>query len=463
MREKIATSLGLRLIATTILIIALVVIAYSAFAYNRGRGRAAQELRTKGDLLTRHLAYSSRLGVFAENIDMLKSLAEGIVAERDVVLVAIYNADMKPLYLSDKGGLNGQVSAVDDARQAIAASGEQRTGTADSTLVFVQPVMMKQYANPAKSVYFGEQAAELPERTIGYVRVVLSQESLIRQMRSIFTTNALLAFLFISVSSIIVYVWVKKAVKPLETLTEQVKALGKGGPVMEVSAASNDEIGRLTTAFNSMLQERRKAEQALEKVLMDIHDGIGGITTNISMLSEVARQASSQEESGRALKTIAELARDGMAEVRSLMYSLDRSDLNWQTFAAELRNHGLRYLAPHGTEFSMTADIADTSAPPTSYLCLNLFRIYREALINVIKHADARKVSVLLRVDGETLFLHVQDDGKGCPPVKMIGHGRGISNMMNRTREMNGTCTVLGEEGTCVDVQVPLSAKPAGA
>jgi signal transduction histidine kinase len=237
-----------------------------------------------------------------------------------------------------------------------------------------------------------------------------------------------------------------------------VKALGEGGHVEEVHVSSQDEVGRLAGAFNTMLEERKKAEQALEKVLMDIHDGIGGITTNISMLSEVARKATSPDESARALRTIADLARDGMAEVRGLMYSLDREDLNWRTFAAELRTHGIRYLKPHDIEFRMTAEIDEDAPGPTSYLCLNLFRVCREAIMNIIKHARAEKVSIHLHVDKERLSLNVQDDGQGCPPELFDGHGRGISNMKSRAREMNGTCAIRGEAGMCVVVEIPLQA-----
>ncbi len=464
MKEKQAPTLGLRLISTMIVVIVIVVGAYSLYAVNRGRNRAYQTLATKGDLLARHLAFSARVGVFAENSEMLKAGAEAIATEPEVVLVGIYNADLKLLYLFEKQPSRTGPDPPEAIRRLIAQSEqEKRPGSGESTVGFIKPVVMRQYANPGQSVYFGERAAEAPERTIGYVRIVMSMESVNRELRGVYTRNALLAFLFIGLSSAVVYFWVKKAVKPLETLTQQVKALGEGGHVEEVHTSSRDEIGRLADSFNTMLEERKKAELALEKVLMDIHDGIGGITTNISMLSEVARQASSPDERARALRTIADLARDGMAEVRSLMYSLDREDLNWRTFSAELRTHGIRYLKPHSIEFRMAAEIGEDAPPPTSYLCLNLFRICREAIMNVIKHARAGKVSIHLRVSRERLVMTVQDDGQGCPPEQFNGHGRGISNMISRTREMNGTCAIRGDAGTCVVVDIPLEPRSSTA
>ncbi len=465
MIKQFFESLGFRLITTVITILAIVVVAYSLFSYNRARGRAYQELQTKGDLMARHLAFSARLAVFTENANLLKNEAAGLEAEQDVVQVGIYNADLKTLYLRDKLTSKTVPEQQDATMQVLAAPpGKEVQQAKDlSTMAFVMPVLMKQYVQSGKAMYLEGQARELPERTIGYVRVVLSRGSLNRELRSILLTNALLAFLFIAGSSAIAYVWMKKAVKPLESLTTQVRAFGEGGHVEEVKVQTRDEIGRLAQAFNLMLEERKKAEHALEKILMDIHDGIGGITTNIALLSEVARQASSPEDSTRALQTIGDLARDGMAEVRSLMYSLDRNDLSWHTLAAELRNHAIKYIGSRNTEFKMTTEVSVDAAVPSSYLCLNLFKIYREVLTNVIKHADATKVSVRLSVDNARLVLAVQDDGRGCPPVAFNGRGRGINNIMSRAREMNGTCTIRGEAGTCVIVEVPLGTKSPAA
>jgi len=205
--------------------------------------------------------------------------------------------------------------------------------------------------------------------------------------------------------------------------------------------------------------ERKSAERAMDKVLMDIHDGIGGITTNISLLAEVAKKASRPEDTEKALKTISDLARDGMAEIRSLMYSLDREDLNWHSLCIELRSQGIKLLEPHAIAFNMTTDVKEDIQNPSSHLCLNLFRIYRETLLNVLKHAKATKVAATLRVDKERLVLIMQDDGQGYKQSALTGNGRGIGNMLTRAAALHGTVTITGEVGTRVTIELPLSLK----
>jgi signal transduction histidine kinase len=95
---------------------------------------------------------------------------------------------------------------------------------------------------------------------------------------------------------------------------------------------------------------------------------------------------------------------------------------------------------------------------------LNLFRIYREALTNIVKHSQATGVVVSLQVGQGRLTLTVKDNGSGKDRPVTLVRGRGLANMKTRATEIGGTVTVSGDEGTCVFVAVPLARKsPAAA
>jgi PAS domain S-box-containing protein len=228
---------------------------------------------------------------------------------------------------------------------------------------------------------------------------------------------------------------------------------------------ADDERARLNEEnvrqYRERIEEEKRHQQEKEKILMDIHDGIGGITTNISLLSEIARKSQSPEDVDRALATIANLSREGLGEIRSLMHSLDSKDLSWQTCVAELRNQGMSIVKAHKISFDMTSQIDYASGDPGSILYLNLFRIYREALTNIVKHSRATKVVVGFRVDSENLTLTVQDNGRGLAPSAAVESGRGLFNMKNRASEIGGTVKVAADEGTYVCVTVPLMTKSA--
>ena len=86
------------------------------------------------------------------------------------------------------------------------------------------------------------------------------------------------------------------------------------------------------------------------------------------------------------------------------------------------------------------------------------FLIYREALNNIVKHANATHVSVrLMHLQPEWLQIEITDNGKGFDIESIEDTGHGLVLIQNRTRDIRGSLnikSVLGE-GTCVYIKVP--------
>lgn len=206
--------------------------------------------------------------------------------------------------------------------------------------------------------------------------------------------------------------------------------------------------------FATRLREEKNHAKERERILKDLHDGIGGITTNISLLADMARHADSPEEVGKMLATISELSREGLSEIRSFMNSIDNSRLDWHALIADIRHYGSTFVEPHGILFQVTSTVGDVREQPVSILYLNLFRICKEAFANIVKHSGARTVAVVLEVRPDKLFLTVRDDGIGLKEQGKVG--RGLRNMKIRAEEMGGKVTVTSGKGTRVDLKLPL-------
>ncbi len=115
-----------------------------------------------------------------------------------------------------------------------------------------------------------------------------------------------------------------------------------------------------------------------------------------------------------------------------------------------------------GTALQAQCNIQIPPYPLPCEIEANLFRIAQEATTNVLKHANASKVSVELAFDFEAIRLRVQDDGDG---FDRHDHslGFGLVGMRERVQHLGGQLSVTSQlgQGTEVLVVVPLAALAA--
>ncbi|MEN6438314.1 MAG: ATP-binding protein [Syntrophobacter sp.] len=258
---------------------------------------------------------------------------------------------------------------------------------------------------------------------------------------------------------------------------EELKAVILLGSLPEVSFYNRDHIAILTGLLglaNILVQSADLYDEAFrqkrisvekermylkekENMLRDLHDGVGGIMTNVNLIAEIALNSPTLQDAPRALSGICELSRQGISEVRSFMKSLDSRDTNWHTLAVDFRLFGKNLIESQGMAFNIQTNIADGDAQPGSMHCLNLYKIYREALTNIVKHSHANTVSVTFDVTQERLLLRVQDNGLGLRGE--MDKGRGVANMKLRAERIGGTLSLVDDKGICVSLKIALPLK----
>jgi signal transduction histidine kinase len=216
-------------------------------------------------------------------------------------------------------------------------------------------------------------------------------------------------------------------------------------------------------AIDQQAADRDARLREKERLVQDLHDGLGGMATNIGLLASMARKDQDLPAIQGKLSTISDLADESLGEIRNFMYSLEDSDAEWPAVVADLRAYGRKLLEPHGVAFEMTTQVDDAVAPPDSLVRLNLARVYKEALTNVVKHARASRVRTTLHADGNELRLTIEDDGVGFPDHAPIEAGtvksRGIGNLHRRAEQMGGRLELTSGAGTTVRLTLPLPAK----
>ncbi len=265
-RFSLKESFGRKMLASFIVVIVVVLSAFTVFAVFQSGGKAKARLKEQGEMLSSLLAHGAVVGVFAENEKMLANAAEGALGLKDVDSISIYNTRMKVLYAKDKtpSGKNSLPLSRNCVQDLEAGQSLSVTETA-RTFEVVRPVMIRSSSKTNESLYFSGTPEDDSEKAIGYVRIVLSKGSYYKEILTLLGRNAVIMLVFIFSSIVIVYLAVKKITGPLEKLTQSVKALEKGLPVEQVPVETADEIGNLASAFNAMVVSRGQAEQALRQ------------------------------------------------------------------------------------------------------------------------------------------------------------------------------------------------------
>jgi signal transduction histidine kinase len=224
-----------------------------------------------------------------------------------------------------------------------------------------------------------------------------------------------------------------------------------------------DELAMLSTfagqaalAFErSLAQEEREMYMILEdreRIARDLHDVvIQRLFATGMQLQTAARLAVKPELAERVNAAVDDLDTT-IREIRSAIFEL-RTPMTAQ-LRAEIREVVAAAGDQLGFRVGLDLDGPLDSAVPDE-VRTDLLAVLREALSNVVRHANALSVHVAVRVSGGTLRLRVADDGRG---VSTEGRRSGIENMRARAEKAGGTFDLHPNtpKGTVVDWSVPV-------
>jgi signal transduction histidine kinase len=225
-------------------------------------------------------------------------------------------------------------------------------------------------------------------------------------------------------------------------------------------------ICTLTDITQRKREELKLREDAVFKersrMAADLHDTICQSLNAISLLLEAAEDEFSAEaaKARRHFRRAHEIARESLAEARRSMWTLSHESLEREDLAPALSFIAQQLFA--GTLVKVGLSLQPETCALSSELRRELLRIGREALANVLKHANATKVHLDLAYQNSEVQLSVFDDGLGFAnaPIRRVCGGWGLNNMRKRAERMGGKLVVdsLPGKGTRVMATLPLHA-----
>jgi PAS domain S-box-containing protein len=230
--------------------------------------------------------------------------------------------------------------------------------------------------------------------------------------------------------------------------------------IKEMAARSEIEKQRgnlLQRIVTSQEDERRR-------IARDIHDKLGQRVTALRLqIASLADERADPEKYEGSIELLQRTA---------LRLDSEVSFLAWALRPAALDDLGLphaarAYIEDWSHNYKISSDFSLRGFDGTRLMPeveTHLYRIMQEALNNIIKHAEATNVSVLLEWNRSGVNLIIEDNGKGFTVSKTgkrrSGNGLGLMGMRERATLIGGEIEIESspKAGTTLFVRVPVSA-----
>jgi len=198
-------------------------------------------------------------------------------------------------------------------------------------------------------------------------------------------------------------------------------------------------------------------EEERRRIRRDLHDGLGpSLASQTFQLDEILERLGDDPAAAADLViALKEQNRHLVTDIRRLVYELRPPTLDELGVAGALAAHAAQ-VAPSGSPSIEVVTVPDPLPALPAALEVAAYRITREAITNIVRHARATRCTAILEAMADRLTISVRDDGTGLTPSARTGVG--LIAMRERSEELGGTLEIVSPDmgGTEVVATIPL-------
>jgi signal transduction histidine kinase/ligand-binding sensor domain-containing protein len=201
--------------------------------------------------------------------------------------------------------------------------------------------------------------------------------------------------------------------------------------------------------------EKNAAVQAeRNRIAADMHDDLGSGLTKITYLSQMAMQNTTQaDELNKINKTSAALV-ENMSEI---IWAMKEENNSIEDLILHIKNYTVEYCESNNLKFEIKIPEEYNNISISGEKRRHIYLVIKEILHNIVKHANAKLVSLSITYNNTDLLIHVKDDGIGFANNKMGKiSGNGLSNIQKRIKQVNGFVKFENNNGTSINLQIPV-------
>ncbi|MEP6775958.1 MAG: PAS domain S-box protein [Chloroflexota bacterium] len=216
---------------------------------------------------------------------------------------------------------------------------------------------------------------------------------------------------------------------------------------------------RLEMLSHKLLEVQESERRHLAR---ELHDEIGQVLTAIQINLQILGQSLNAADAAARLADSINMVKYTLQQVRTLALDLRPSMLDDLGLVSALRWYVQNHVRKVGIHVRLVADPLPRHLP--AHIEITCFRVAQEALTNVVRHAQAQRVTVTIRLRKTELVLSVRDRGLGfdvdmAKEQALKGHSMGLLGMQERVELAGGHLSIESDasEGTVIRAIFPLS------
>src|SRR5690606_7488138 len=202
--------------------------------------------------------------------------------------------------------------------------------------------------------------------------------------------------------------------------------------------------------------KKQDIEKERTRIATDMHDDMGARLSRIKFLSEtIAIKKMKQESVETDINSIREYSHEMIDKMGEIVWALNEKNDSLSDLLSFTRSYAVEYLTQHG--INVRAEIGDEVPARfvTGEFRRNVYLAVKEALHNIVKHAQANEVLINFSAKGG-LTINIHDNGKGYNIGQVRPFINGLGNMKKRMEHIGGNFEIINANGTIVKLWAPL-------
>jgi signal transduction histidine kinase len=206
-----------------------------------------------------------------------------------------------------------------------------------------------------------------------------------------------------------------------------------------------------------LLEKRQAIEKERTRIATDMHDDLGAGLSRIKFLSEtIGIKKQQQQPIEEEVTKIREYSHEMIDKMGEIVWALNEKNDSLSDLLSYTRAYAVEYLSQNGIICTVNAPEQFPVGFVSGEFRRNIYLTVKEALHNIVKHAQATKVEININTEND-LQIEINDNGSGIDFSKLRPFSNGLDNMKSRISDLKGQLEIRNGKGTTVKIAVPVS------